>query len=66
MAICRATFGPTPACRALPKMTSSIASGSMLLRAIVAFADSTPMSAAVSLASAPPNFPIGVRTAALR
>src|SRR5205807_3380514 len=66
MAICRAEFGPTPACRALPKITSSTALGSMPLRASVAFALATPRSGAVIDASAPPNLPIGVRTAAMR
>jgi hypothetical protein len=66
MATCRATFGPTPACQALPKITSSTAFGSMPLRASVAFATAVPSSAAVSDDSPPPNFPIGVRTAATR
>jgi hypothetical protein len=38
----------------------------MLLRAIVAFALSVPSCAAVREASDPPNFPIGVRSAASR
>jgi hypothetical protein len=66
MATCRATFGPTPAWRALPKITSSTAAGSIPLRASVAFALSVPSCAAVSDASPPPNLPIGVRTAATR
>jgi hypothetical protein len=49
----------------LPKITSSIASGSMPLRSIVAFAEAVPSSAAVSDASPPPNLPIGVRRAAM-
>ena len=61
--ICRAGFGPPPACRALPKMASSICAGSIPARSIAALAATTPKSAAVSEASDPPNFPIGVRTA---
>ena len=65
-AICRATFGPTPAWRALPKITSSTAPGSMPDRTSVALALSVPSSGAVTFARPPPNFPIGVRTAATR
>jgi hypothetical protein len=43
-----------------------MAFGSMPLRASVAFALAVPSSAAVSEDKPPPNFPIGVRTAATR
>src|SRR6266702_4044944 len=63
MEIWRVGFGPPPACRALPKIVSSTCSGETPARSIAALAATTPMSAAVSPASVPPNFPIGVRTA---
>jgi hypothetical protein len=63
MEICRAGFGPPPACRALPKMVSSTCAGWIPARSIAALAATTPMSAAVNEASDPPNLPIGVRTA---
>src|SRR5215813_6065992 len=61
--ICRAGFGPPPACRALPKVVSSTCSGWTPARSSAALAATTPISAAVCDASEPPNFPIGVRTA---
>src|SRR5258706_9084654 len=63
MEICRATFGPPPACRALPKMVSSTRFGATPARSMAAWAATTPRSAADFCASAPPNFPMGVRTA---
>src|SRR5258706_5440388 len=63
MEICRATFGPPPACRALPKMVSSTRFGATPARSMAACAATTPRSAADFCASAPPNLPMGVRTA---
>ena len=59
----RATFGPPPACRAQPMMASPTWAGAMPLRRSASLADAAPSWAAVSEARAPPNFPIGVRTA---
>src|SRR5271166_1781547 len=63
MEIWRAGLGPPPACRALPKIVSSTCCGSTPARSSAAFVATTPMSAAVSEASEPPNLPMGVRTA---
>src|ERR1700694_4094907 len=63
MEICRAGLGPPPACRALPKIVSSTCCGCTPARSSAAFAATTPMSAAESEASEPPNLPMGVRTA---
>ena len=63
MEICRAGFGPPPACRALPKIVSSTCWGCTPARSSAAFAATTPISAAESEASDPPNLPMGVRTA---
>src|SRR6202162_1657753 len=60
---CRAVFGPPPACLACPKIVSSIAAGGSPDRSIAALAATSPRSAAVSDAKAPPNFPMGVRAA---
>ena len=86
-AICRAGFGPTPAGRALPKITSSTrhrklardsrppgayanspgarsgGSGNPNARSSAARTAVVPKSGCVNSTSAPPNFPIGVRTA---
>ena len=59
----RATFGPTPACRAHPKTASSTRRGSIPARANASRAAAAPSCAAVREARAPPNFPMGVRTA---
>src|SRR3972149_4007238 len=61
--ICRATFGRTPAWRALPKMTSPTAFAGTPLRSRAPLAAATPRSAAERGLSAPPNFPLGVLTA---
>src|SRR5258708_2566338 len=63
MEICRAGFGPPPACRALPKIVSSTCCGCTPARSTAAFAATTPISAAESEASEPPNLPMGVRAA---
>src|SRR5712692_6493958 len=63
MEICRAGFGPPPACRALPKIVSSSCSGCTPARSSAALAATTPRSTAESEASEPPNLPMGVRTA---
>ena len=60
---CLAVFGPPPACRACPMIVSSTAAGGSPERSIAARAAAPPSSAAVSDAKAPPNLPIGVRTA---
>src|SRR5205814_6797373 len=49
--------------RACPKIVSSIAAGGMPERSMAARAATSPRSAADIDAKAPPNFPIGVRTA---
>src|SRR5437016_747860 len=59
----RAVLGPPPAWRACPKIVSSIAAGGSPERSIAARAATSPRSAADIDAKAPPNFPIGVRTA---
>ncbi len=59
----RAVFGPPPACRAWPKIVSSIAAAGRPDRSIAARAATTPRSAADSDANDPPNLPIGVRAA---
>src|SRR4051794_3338109 len=63
MEIWRAGLGPLPACRADPKMVSSICPGSIFARSSAACAAMTPRSGAVMPASEPPNLPMGVRTA---
>src|SRR6266404_4276479 len=63
MEICRAVLGPPPACRALPKIVSSTCCGWTPARSSAAFVATTPISAAESEASEPPNLPIGVRAA---
>jgi hypothetical protein len=52
--------------RAFPKIVSTTCSGRTPACSIAAFAANTPMPAAVSDPSDPPNFPIGVRTAESR
>jgi hypothetical protein len=59
----RAVLGPPPACRACPKIVSSIAAGGRPDRSTAAFAATSPRSAADIEANAPPKRPIGVRTA---
>src|SRR5437660_11152855 len=63
MEIWRAVLGPPPACRALPKIVSSTCCGCTPARSSAAFAATTPISAAESEASEPPNLPMGVRAA---
>src|SRR5579864_827951 len=68
-AIWRAVLGPPPAWRAWPKITwstRSVRPGARPARDRAAAAAAVPRSAAVALASAPPNLPIGVRTGAAR
>src|SRR5437660_11112211 len=63
MEICRAVFGPPPACRALPKIVSATCCGCTPARSSAAFAATTPISAGESETSEPPNLPMGVRAA---
>ena len=63
-AICRAGFGPAPACRPWPKIVRSTSAGSSPARSRHAEATCAPRSGAVLSTSAPPNLPIGVRTGA--
>src|SRR5712691_1686793 len=59
----RATLGPPPACRAQPMTASSTWAGATPLRRRASTDAAEPSWAAVNDASAPPNLPIGVRTA---
>ena len=61
---CRAGAWPLPACRTWPMTTSSKgASGARPARSTAARMATAPSSTAGTPASAPPNFPIGVRAA---
>ncbi len=62
-AICRARLGPLPACRAWPTMISSTFTGVSPARFSDSSATMRPSSTAGTSLRAPPNLPIGVRTA---
>ena len=61
--ICRPGFGPTPACRAHPKIVSWIRSGRIPARDNDPRATTAPKTVAGTDARPPPNFPMGVLTA---